>query len=57
VDADLWAILRWLLAAVDERDGRWNVEGLQTTGRIYRVSAAEAARAQPGHEQKNERKT
>jgi haloalkane dehalogenase len=51
-DADLWAILRWLLAAVSERDARWSVEGLQNTGRIYRMPAAGAPGAKPDQDQK-----
>ena len=33
-DQDLWAILEWLVAGVGKP---WSVEGLRTTGRIYRV--------------------
>lgn len=36
-DFDLWAILQWLVAGVG---GEWTVDGLTTTGRIYRVPGA-----------------
>ncbi|MFI5613201.1 hypothetical protein [Amycolatopsis sp. NPDC051903] len=36
-DFDLWSILQWLVAGVG---GQWTVEGLVTTGRIYRIPAA-----------------
>ncbi|GAA4804468.1 hypothetical protein GCM10023200_47230 [Actinomycetospora chlora] len=36
-DLDLWAILRWIVAGVG---GEWTLEGLTTTGRIYRVPGA-----------------
>lgn len=37
LDADLWAILRWMVAGVG---GHWTVEDLEATGRLYRVPAA-----------------
>ena len=37
-DRDLWAVLEWL---VDGVGGEWSAEDLVTTGRIYRVPAAE----------------
>ncbi|HZZ45611.1 MAG TPA: alpha/beta fold hydrolase [Pseudonocardia sp.] len=39
-DHDLWAILRWLVEGVSAIDERWSVEGLTTTGQIYRIPAA-----------------
>ena len=42
-DRDVWAILQWLVAGVGALDPRgWSVEALQTTGRIYRVPAADS---------------
>lgn len=38
VDRDLWAILRWMIAGVGEP---WRVEDLDSTGRLYRLPAAE----------------
>ena len=38
-DHDLWAILRWL---VDGVGGDWSADALDTTGRIYRINAADA---------------
>jgi haloalkane dehalogenase len=40
-DRDLWAILRWLIEGVSTTDDRWSVDGLTTTGRIYRIPAAD----------------
>jgi len=37
IDADLWAILRWMVGGVD---GAWSVKDLEATGRLYRLSAA-----------------
>jgi hypothetical protein len=37
IDADLWAILRWVLDGVG---GDWSVNDLEATGRLYRVPAA-----------------
>ena len=37
-DRDVWAILEWVTAGVGVP---WSVEALRTTGRIYRVPAAE----------------
>ncbi len=37
-DRDLWAILAWL---VDGAGGQWSRKALETTGRIYRVPAAD----------------
>ncbi len=36
-DADVWAILRWLVAGVEKE---WSVDELDKTGRIYRIPAA-----------------
>jgi hypothetical protein len=36
-DVDLFAILLWM---VDGIGGGWTAEALQTTGRIYRITAA-----------------
>ena len=36
-DVDLFAILLWM---VDGIGGDWTAEALQTTGRIYRITAA-----------------
>ncbi|TYL89888.1 hypothetical protein FXB40_33640 [Bradyrhizobium rifense] len=32
VDADLWVLLRWMIAGVG---GEWRVEDLEATGRLY----------------------
>ena len=40
VDADLWALLRWMVAGVG---GEWRVEDLDATGRLYQLSVAEGA--------------
>ncbi len=40
VDRDLWAILTWVVAGVG---GDWTVEALQSTGRLFRLPAADAA--------------
>ena len=40
VDRDLWAILSWVVAGVG---GEWTVEALQSTGRLFRLPAAEGA--------------
>jgi hypothetical protein len=37
IDADLWAILRWLVGGVG---GTWSVKDLDATGRLYRVPAS-----------------
>jgi len=37
VDRDLWAILGWMIDGVGPP---WTVEGLQATGRLYRIPAA-----------------
>lgn len=37
VDADLWALLRWMIAGVG---GEWRVEQLDATGRLYQLSVA-----------------
>jgi hypothetical protein len=37
VDADLWALLRWIIEGVG---GEWRVEDLDATGRLYQLSAA-----------------
>jgi hypothetical protein len=39
VDADLWALLRWIIEGVG---GEWRVEDLDATGRLYHLSAANA---------------
>ncbi len=36
-DADLWAILRWL---VEGTGGQWTAADLDATGRLYRIPAA-----------------
>jgi hypothetical protein len=36
VDADLWALLQWMIAGVG---GKWRVEDLDATGSLYQVSA------------------
>ena len=33
-DTDLWKIMEWLVQGVG---GRWSIEALRTTGKIYRV--------------------
>jgi hypothetical protein len=40
VDADLWALLRWLIAGVG---GEWRVEDLAATGQLYQLSVAASA--------------
>ena len=37
LDADLWAILRWV---VEKSGGPWRLEDLDSTGRLYRIPAA-----------------
>jgi len=37
VDADLWAILRWV---VDGTGAPWTLEALEETGRLFRIPAA-----------------
>jgi hypothetical protein len=37
IDRDLWAILGWMIDGVGPP---WTVEGLQATGRLYRIPAA-----------------
>ncbi len=37
VDADLWALLRWMVAGVG---GEWRVEDFDATGRLYQLSVA-----------------
>jgi hypothetical protein len=37
IDRDLWAILGWMIDGVG---APWTVEGLQATGRLYRIPAA-----------------
>jgi 2-haloacid dehalogenase len=45
-DADVWAILQWL---VDGVGGEWSAEALTTTGRIYRIPAVSPpVRSEPG---------
>jgi hypothetical protein len=39
VDADLWALLQWMIAGVG---GEWRVEDLDATSSLYQVSAAGA---------------
>ena len=39
VDSDLWALLRWIIEGVG---GEWQVEDLDTTGRLYQLSTAGA---------------
>lgn len=36
-DADLWAILAWMIASIG---GAWTVEDLLATGKVYRIPAA-----------------
>ena len=40
MDADLWALLRWMIAGVG---GEWRVEDLDATGRLYQLSVAASA--------------
>ena len=40
IDADLWALLRWMIAGVG---GAWRVEDLDATGRLYQLSVAAGA--------------
>jgi hypothetical protein len=40
VDADLWVMLRWMVAAVG---GEWRIEDLDATGRLYQLSVAASA--------------
>lgn len=40
VDADLWALLGWMIAGVG---GEWRVEDLEATGRLYQLSVAASA--------------
>jgi len=40
VDADLWALFRWMIAGVG---GEWRVEDLDETGRLYQLSVAASA--------------
>jgi hypothetical protein len=40
VDADLWALLRWMIKGVG---GEWRVEDLDETGRLYQLSVAAGA--------------
>ena len=40
VDADLWALLRWMIDGVG---GEWRVEDLDATGRLYQLSVAASA--------------
>ena len=40
VDADLWALLRWMIAGVG---GDWRTEDLDATGRLYQLSVAAGA--------------
>ena len=37
IDRNLWAILGWMIDGVG---APWTVEGLQETGRLYRIPAA-----------------
>lgn len=37
IDADLWAILQWMVGGVG---GTWSVKDLEATGRLYRVPAS-----------------
>jgi hypothetical protein len=39
-DADLWALLRWMIAGVG---GEWRVEDLDATGRLDQLSVAASA--------------
>jgi hypothetical protein len=40
IDADLWALLRWMMAGVG---GDWRVEDLDATARLYQLSVAASA--------------
>jgi hypothetical protein len=40
VDADLWALLRWMIAGVG---GEWRVDELDATGRLYQLGVAASA--------------
>jgi hypothetical protein len=40
VDRDLWAILRWMIEGVG---GDWTVGDLDSTGRLYKLPAADTA--------------
>ena len=40
IDADLWALLRWMMAGVG---GDWRAEDLDATGRLYQLSVAVGA--------------
>jgi hypothetical protein len=40
VDADLWALLRWMITGVG---AEWRVEDLDETGRLYQLSVAASA--------------
>jgi hypothetical protein len=40
VDADLWALLRWMIEGVG---GQWRVDDLDATGRLYQLSVAASA--------------
>jgi hypothetical protein len=40
MDADLWALLRWMIAGVG---GEWRVEDLDATGRLHQLSVAASA--------------
>src|SRR5262249_25746726 len=40
VDADLWALLSWMIAGVG---GEWRAEDLDATGRLYQLSMAASA--------------
>ncbi|MCP3462914.1 hypothetical protein [Bradyrhizobium sp. CCGUVB23] len=40
VDTDLWALLRWIIKGVG---GKWRVEDLDATGRLFQLSVAESA--------------
>jgi len=37
IDADLWAILQWVVGGVG---GTWSAKDLEATGRLYRVPAS-----------------
>jgi hypothetical protein len=40
IDADLWEILRWMIAGAGKP---WTVEDLDATGRLYRLPAVKAS--------------
>jgi hypothetical protein len=40
VDADLWALLRWMIEGVGDD---WRLEDLDATGRLYQLSVAASA--------------